>query len=256
MTKTHKFTKRLPLLSLVLAGSLVSGCISVLPEPNQPQALVRLPVENIRGASTPLLTNVVVHTPDAMGAIAGVEIAASENQRIRYINNVVWADTPANLFQAAVVDALTASSGDGQAVPVQVGARGDYDLRLSLLDLTVDSIRNEAVCEIRLVMTRAGDKAIITSHILRTTQAIDRNGSMERAETLAHAIRSAAELTADFVAENAIPYDLEAEREAHRIKRRLQRERAQKEVDKDTSPVMPRDKPSDLPPEFKMETDV
>lgn len=251
---SNKLNKRLLVLPLLLAGTVLSGCISVLPEPNQPQALIRLPTNSIQGASLPLLTNVVVHTPDAMGAISGVEIASSENQRIRYINNVVWADTPANLFQAAVVDALTASPGDGQAVPVQVGARGDYDLRLSLLDLTVDNIRNEAVCEIRLVMTRSGDKAIVTSHVLRATEDIDGKSAVQRAETLAIAIRSAAELTADFVVQKAIPYDVEAERAAHRDKRRVERER--NKAEDETLPVMPREKSTDIPPEFKMETDV
>lgn len=251
---SNQFNKRLLVIPILLAGTIVSGCISVLPEPNQPEALIRLPMNSMQNANLALLTNVVVHTPDAMGAVSGVEIASSENQRIRYINNVVWADTPANLFQAAVVDALTTSVGGGQAIPVQVGARGDYDLRLSILDLTVDNIRNEAVCEIRLVMTRSGDKAIVTSHVLRATEDIDGKTAVQRAETLAMAIRSAAELTADFVAQKAVPYDVEAERAAHRDKRRIERERNKAEGE--TLPIMPREKPTVVPPEFKMETDV
>ncbi len=228
----RELRKRL-FLPLIVSGMALSGCVSVLPEPQTPEALVRLPTSGFQGASLPLKTNVVVHIPDAMGAFAGAEIAASENQRIRYIKDVKWADSPARLLQAAIVESLTVSDGDGLAVPVQVGARGDYDLKLSLLDLTVDNSSEQAVCKFRMVITRTGDKKIIASEVVQAIEAVDGRNSVVRAEALARAIKGAAENAADLVAKHSIPYDLVAERDAKRATKRAkllkQREESQAE---------------------------
>lgn len=249
-----RMKKQLLILPVLLAGIGLSGCISVLPEPKEPDALVRLPTSGMRGANAPLKTDVIVYTPDAMGAISGVEIASAENQRIQYINNVRWADSPARLFQEAVVDALTLSSGDGRAVPVQVGARGDYSVRLSILDLTVDNAAEEAVCEIRVVLTRSGDKGIIATDSLRATESFDSKKSVNRAEALARAIQNAAEITADFVAVNAQPYDLDAERREKReaVRAQRQKDRAERSTEEteDNNSIEPSEDKENFPPEI------
>ena len=228
--------RKLFFLPLMVFGMAVSGCVSVLPEPQTPTALVRLPTSGFQGADTPLNSNVVIHIPDAMGAIAGAEIASSEDQRIRYIKDVKWADSPARLLQAAVVEALTASEGDGLAVPVQVGARGDYDLKLSLLDLTVDNVSEEAVCKVRLVLTRSGDKKIISSNVVQAVELINEKKSVSRAEALARAIKGAAENAANIVAQNSKPYDLIAERNAARAAKRAERQKLREKEQLDADP--------------------
>ncbi|ACT58195.1 ABC-type transport auxiliary lipoprotein family protein [Hirschia baltica] len=252
-----RLKKQMYVLPLILVGMGLGGCVSVLPEPKQPDALVRLPTSGMRGASSPLNTNIVVHIPDAMGAISGAEIAASDNQRIQYINDVRWADSPARLFQAAVVDALTVSEGDGLAVPVQVGARGEYDLRLSILDLTVDNEKEEAVCKVRVVLTRSGDKSIIASDVLQAVELLENKKSVDRAEALARAISNAAEITADFVATHAQPYDLDAERRAKRLEKRAERRKQQDEdaaKDELENELEPEEIIPEFPPEIQLNT--
>ncbi len=239
----------IPLMAMSLG---LGGCISVLPEPKQPEALVRLPTTGVRGAVVPLETNVIVYLPNVMGAMSGSEIASADDQRIRYINNVRWADSPAKLFQEAVVTSLAKSDGQGQAVPVQTGVRGDYDLRLSILDLTVNKETDDAVCEVRLVLTRSGDRDIIASTVLTAREALVSQNAVSRAEILARAIQSAASMSADFVAEKAIAYDVEAERA---VRRQAKRDKLMQERKEENQPEEPDFSP-EIPPEIELETDV
>ncbi len=217
--------------SILAAALLASACVSVLPEAQTPEALIRLPMET-RAASSPLNAHVVVHLPDAPGAFAGVEIASANGQQIRYINGVVWADTPAKLLQSALVDALTAAGGDGRATAVQTGVRGEYELRWSVRDLSVNNNTREAICAIRLVLTRQRGREVVATQDLRSVEPLSGLGDVLRAEALARAIENAASTAGDFVSEHAEPIDWEALREERRLERAERRKEEFRKFDK------------------------
>ena len=85
------------LRSAVLALSLLTsaglaGCVSVLPEPVVPDALVSLPAARATAPAAPLRSDVNVYPPEASVAFAGLDMAVREEQEIVYLKDMKWAD--------------------------------------------------------------------------------------------------------------------------------------------------------------------
>lgn len=192
-------------LPLLMGAGLLSGCVSVLPEATPPSALIRLPTTPMRAADASLMATIVVHEPDAPGVFSGAEIASAEGQQIKYVNRVRWADSPARMLQEAVVDSLRATPGDGRVATVQSGVRGDYELRWSVRDLSVNGRDRVAICELRLTLVSARARQVVASSTVRASEPLSGGADTARAEALARAMQTAAGQVADFVATNAQP---------------------------------------------------
>lgn len=190
---------------IVLTGMMmVGGCVSVLPEPATPNALIRLTADDVRPAQQALETVVVVHSPVVPGALSGVEMASSEGRELRYINDVRWADTPNRMIQSAMIDALSRTDGEGFAVGMKAGARANYALRSTVRDLSVDKDTGLAVCDLRLTLVAQPGRRIVTTGEVRVEIASSGRSDTARANALAQAMAEASAKAADFVAQKAI----------------------------------------------------
>ena len=182
---------------------MATGCVSVLPETKPPKALIRLPMDIPASGLQELDTRVVIHRPDAPGAISGPEIASVEDDALIFIADVRWADSPSAMLQAALIDQLSKSAGEGWAASIKSGARGDFELRWNVRELAYDETAREGVCDLRVMLMSVRNRNVVAIDRIRATQPSQQGSDEARARAIAEAMASASNLVAAFVAENA-----------------------------------------------------
>jgi ABC-type uncharacterized transport system auxiliary subunit len=189
-------------LSLCLASG---GCLSVLPEPDVPSALIALPADRATAPADPLRADVAVYPPDSSRAFAGADIAVRTDQEMVYLGNVRWADAAPRLLQNAVVDALAKAGGEGRAVTAQQGARVDYDVRWRIVDLSAGRETAPVRVEVAVSLLDSASRRVVMQESFSATASPSDRAPRARAAALAIAAQSAADQVAAFVAKNATP---------------------------------------------------
>lgn len=194
-----------PLVSAVAALALTAGCVSVLPEPAAPDALLELPDSRARAPASALNADVVVYPPDSNRAFAGVNIPVRDEQELVFLSKMRWADVAPRLLQEAVVNALSKAEGEGQAATAELATRGEYDLRWRIVDMSVarDTGPVSVLVEASLVETLS--RRIVAQERLTATRQPASASAQERAAALALAAQDVANDVADFVAQRAVP---------------------------------------------------
>lgn len=188
-------------LSLSLAA-----CVSVLPEPVIPDALIALPAERAQAPQTPLAADVNVFTPDASRAFSGSDIAVRNNHELVYLGDVRWVDAAPRLLQGAVVDALSRAGGDGRANPAQVGARADYDVRWRIVDLSVGRETAPVSVSVEANLVESRTRRVVAQQRFEASGTPATRAPRDRAAALALAAQTVADQVASFVASAVTPF--------------------------------------------------
>ena len=190
------------ILALSLAGA---GCLSVLPEPEIPSALISLPADRAVAPADPLRADVSVYPPDSSRAFSGVDIAVRSDQEMVYLGDVRWSDAAPRLLQNALVDSLSKAAGQGRAVTAQQGARVDYEVRWRIVDLSTG--REMAPVNVGVVasLLDASTRRVVAQKTFSASGAPSERSPRARAAALALAAQSVADQVAAFVASNAAP---------------------------------------------------
>jgi ABC-type uncharacterized transport system auxiliary subunit len=192
------------LAALILPLAL-GGCLSVLPEPEIPLALIALPAERAQTPADPLRADVAVYPPDASRAYSGLDIAVRTDQELVYLANVRWVDTAPRLLQGAVVDALSRAGGEGRAAPAQLGARVDYDIRWRIIDLSTGKETAPATALVEVSILDAGTRRMVAQEQFKATENPASREPRARAAAMATAAQSVADQVAEFVAKTVTP---------------------------------------------------
>lgn len=192
-----------PALAAAFVALLLSACVSVLPEPTIPKALIRLPADRAVPPTGELKADIAVLPPDASRAYSGVDIAVSNDQELIYLPDVRWADASPRLLQGAVVASLSRAQGPGRVTTAQQGARVDYDLVWRIADLSVgkDTTAVHVVFEASLL--DAATRRIVSQKRIETGGSPRSRDARDRAAQLADAVQKAADQIAQFVVDNA-----------------------------------------------------
>jgi cholesterol transport system auxiliary component len=194
-----------PLLAAVAATVALSGCVSVLPEPTIPSALIQLPASRAQAPSTQLRADVNVFPPDASRAYNGVDIAVHDGLELVYLADVRWADTAPRLLQNAVINALAKAGGQGMANPAQLGARADYDLRWRVIDISVSKETGPVHIEVAASLVDSATRRTIAQKGFAATGTPSGSEPRARAAALAVAMQQVSDQVAAFAAETAAP---------------------------------------------------
>jgi cholesterol transport system auxiliary component len=194
------------LLAAAFAASL-AGCVSVLPEPTIPSALIALPAERAKAPDVQLQADVSVLPPDATRAFAGVDIAVASGQELVFLPDVRWADAAPRLMQGAVVDALSKAGGPGHVMTVQQGVRTDYELRWRIVDFSVGRGTNPVSVVVTASLADSETRRLIAQETFRATGTPESAEPRARAATLAAAAQDAADQVAAFAARHAVAVD-------------------------------------------------
>lgn len=195
--------------SFLLAGALVStvaltGCVSFLPEPFIPTALIALPADRAVAPSMPLQADVAVYVPESSRAFEGVDIAVRDNQEMVYLGEVRWSDSAPHLLQGAVVNALTKSGGSGKAVPAELGADVDYDVRWRIIDLSAGKDTTPVKAEVQVSVMNSDTRRMLAQQSFVVEGSPSDRAPRARAAALAIAAQQVADKVAAFVAETVV----------------------------------------------------
>ena len=183
-------------VSLCLAAG---GCLSVLPEPQIPSALISLPADRAVAPADPLRADVAVYPPDSTRAFAGVDIAVRTDQELVYLGEVRWVDTAPRLLQNAVVDSLSKAGGAGRAVTAQQGARVDYDVRWRIVDLSVGRGTAPVNVDVQVSIMDSATRRMVAQQSFTASSTPSTPTPPARSATLAIAAQQVADQIAAFV---------------------------------------------------------
>ena len=193
------------LLAIALTSAAVlPGCVSVLPEPFIPSALIALPADRAMAPAAPLQADVAVFAPETSRAFAGVDIAVREGQELIYLNDVRWSDNAPSLLQGAVVNALTKAGGPGKAVPAQLGADVDYDVRWRIVDLSAGRETSPVRVEVQVSLVDSGSRRMLAQQTFSAEGSPSDRAPRARAAALALTAQNVADQVAAFVASTVV----------------------------------------------------
>lgn len=190
--------------ALALATFAFTGCVSVLPTPIIPSALVSLPADRAVAPTDPLQADVAVFFPESTRAFASADIAVRDAQELIYLSDVRWADTAPALLQGAVVNSLTKAGGPGRAAPGQLGAQTDYDLRWRIVDMSVSKATGPVRIEVQASLMDSGTRRMIAQQSFTAEGTPDQATARSRAAALAIVSQKIADEVAAFVAKTVV----------------------------------------------------
>lgn len=181
-----------------------TGCISVLPEPFIPAALIALPADRATAPSSPLLADVAVYPPESSRAFAGADVAVRQDQELVFLDEVRWSDNAPALMQGAVVNSLTKAGGPGRAAPAALGADVDYDVRWRIVDLSAGRETSPVRVEVQVSLVDSTNRRMVAQETFRAEGAPADRAPRARAAALALAAQQVADEVAAFVASNVV----------------------------------------------------
>jgi ABC-type uncharacterized transport system auxiliary subunit len=190
--------------TLALAAFAATGCVSVLPTPIIPSALISLPADRAVAPADPLQADVGVFFPESSRAFASADIAVRDAQELIYLSDVRWADTAPALLQGAVVNSLTKAGGPGRAAPGQLGAQTDYDLRWRVVDMSVGKGTAPVRIEVQASLLNSGTRRMIAQQSFTAEGSPNEPSARARAAALAIVAQKVSDDVAAFVTKTVV----------------------------------------------------
>lgn len=168
------------IMSLMLAAGFaaLSGCVSVLPEPEAPDALYKIDATK---RFVGLSENLIVREPEAARLLAGQGmVSAGADGGLRMVSGVEWSGPATRQLQFAMIESFP-SDQTGYAVAPELGIFADYELASRVTDLHLEGDR--AVCEMTVSLIATATRDLLA----RTTvsASIPASDGSNRARALA-----------------------------------------------------------------------
>jgi len=171
MTKTF--------FSIALLSTALTACVSVLPEPDVPDALYKIEAS----VEHPGLTeNILVREPEAARLIAGQGLVSERGDGgLRLVAGAEWAGPATRQIQFAMIDSFSADS-DGHALAPEIGAMADYELASRIADLKLQGER--ATCRMLVSVIRSDDRSLLARTEIEASSTARGRSSADRAIAL------------------------------------------------------------------------
>lgn len=187
------------LKSLAYGVSLLGlvGCVSVLPEPEAPDALYRIDAPSMRQTLT---RNIVIREPDAPQISAGQAMVSEDSSgAFRLIPSVEWTGRSTRLLQLALVDSFTVD-GDGAALLPETGVAASYALSSRLQAFELQG--HEAVCDVSLVLHETGaSRSYFKQSEVSVHRPVEGSSTADRAIAMKAAAEQCVAEISEFVAQ-------------------------------------------------------
>ncbi|MEL6861398.1 MAG: ABC-type transport auxiliary lipoprotein family protein [Pseudomonadota bacterium] len=184
---------RIQLISALAAATALTGCLSVLPEPEAPDALYR--IEAARDLSG-LTQDLIIREPEAPRLMAGQGIVSEASDgALRLIPGVEWSGSATRQIQLAMIDSFTVGES-GNALLPELGVIAPYEMASQLKALNLKG--NRAVCTMTAsVVATQGRQLVARSEISSQANAASNSGR-DRALALREAASDCAVQAAEF----------------------------------------------------------
>ncbi len=186
------------------AALALSGCVSVLPEPEVPKGLYRLgDIE----PSAEISRTLVVREPEGGRVFSGKSMAAiGDDGALRLIRGVEWAQPASRMLQTGLLDAI-GNSGKGFAVAKGTGAPGDLELSWRIADLAMEG--TTAHCEMELTLLHGRTRKPLKQERVEASAPSASNRAEARAAALVQAARACVYESAEIISNIDEALDLE-----------------------------------------------
>ncbi len=182
----------------------VSGCVSVLPVPDAPDALYRIDAAIVRPSLT---ANLIIREPDAPQIIAGQALVSEDTSgAVRFVPAVEWAGRSTRLLQLALVDSF-AVDGDGAAVLPESGVSAKYELPVRVQRFGF--YQGDAVCAVSVGLLDASTGALIEQMEVLVQRPVMDTAPVQRAADMKATAEQCVEEISVFAARalRAVPSD-------------------------------------------------
>lgn len=197
--------------SLLLAASMLSGCISLLPKPPPPPRTYVLEARGVEALQgQPIDAVIAVAQPTGERAILGFDLIWRTGDTIAYVDQSQWSNRGADALQQILAETIV-NQGRFRASTRSGEARSDYEIRWEVLDFEVreEDMTAHFRADVRLV---APGRRIIASRIIDTTAPVSARSSSVAADALARAAREGSARIGEFAADAALTAQEEAVR--------------------------------------------
>jgi ABC-type uncharacterized transport system auxiliary subunit len=189
-------------LAILLAASMLGGCISLLPKPPPPPRTYVLEAQQVaplQGA--PIDAVVGIASPTGERAILGADLIWRTGDTIAYVDQSQWSNRAADALQQMLSETII-RQGRFRASTRAGEAQADYEIRMELLDFEVreETMTAHFRADVRLV---AAGRRIIASRLIETEAPVSDRSSSIAANALARAAREGSARIGEFAANAA-----------------------------------------------------
>lgn len=188
--------------TLLVAASMVSGCISLLPEPPPPPRTYVLEARGVEPArGEPVDAVIAIAQPTGERSILGFDLIWRTGDTIAYVDQSQWSNRAADALQQILAETI-ANQGRFRASTRTGEARADFEIRWEVLDFEVreEDMTAHFRADVRLV---APGRRIVASRIIDTTAPVGARSSSVAADALARAAREGSARIGEFAADAA-----------------------------------------------------
>lgn len=193
------------LLAASLAATLLSACVSILPEPPPAPYIYTMRVGAVEPSTAPGHPLVIIiGAPSAQRMTAGSDIVWRQGAEIAVMDRAAWDDAAPDLLQTMLTETLSRRGAFRAAVRGGAGARGDIDLRWDVLAFeVVEDDALEAVFSTTVRLVDARSRTIIDTRRFDTRAPIENRSARMAVAAMERAAREACLQIAEWAAEKA-----------------------------------------------------
>jgi len=187
---------------LLVSLTMVSGCITLLPEPPPPPRTFVLEAQNVQALpGAPVDAVISVAEPTGERAILGGDLIWRTGNSLAYVDQTQWSSRASDALQQTLVETLVRQGRFRSAVRAGE-AQADYQIRWEVLDFEVqeEGMTARFVADVRLVQR---GREIVASRIISAEAPVASRSSQVAADALARAAREGSARIGEFAAEAA-----------------------------------------------------
>lgn len=174
----------------------VSGCVSVLPEPNVADALYRI---DAQADGPELASSVTIREPEAPRIFAGTAMVSEDaTGALRLVRGVEWAGPATRQFQLALIDSF--SQAGASAVLPEAGIATNYEVSSRLA--TFGFVRDQAVCTVSVDLVDMSKRTSVKSGTITATAPLDEGVASSRAQVMKSVAQQCVAKVSEFIASN------------------------------------------------------
>ena len=158
---------------------MMTGCVSVLPEPVVPEGLYRPEVISI----TPALgQTILIRETESPQIFSGQAMISEDDEgALRLVPTVQWAGRSTHLIQLALTDSFTSTPESAALLP-ETGVRAPYELITRIRTFVLRG--DEAVCEISASIIDTSNRSIVAQTLISTSGVAQSSNNADRAVAL------------------------------------------------------------------------
>jgi len=197
-------------VTILASTLLVSGCISLFPDPPPPPVIYALEAGNVERASgAPIEAVVAITAPNGERSILGNDVIWRTGDQLAYVSQMQWSNRAEFALQSMLIETVQ-RQGRFTAATRYGETRANYELRWDLLDFEVreDGMQARFVADVRLVAL-PGRRVVASERIEASAPVSDRASSVA-AQALTRAAREGSARIGMFAAD-AAARDLETQ---------------------------------------------